>query len=167
MEEQNQERRKYKRYNTEVKIYFDFSFDLQTKVHYEVIDKKKKKPLPGKYTAISRNISVEGICIVSDRELKKGDDLQMELYLPSSNKPILMQGTVKWCSPSKPPEEIKDKNEKLQYLAGVLVSTVNGESVPDSIYYDEEYKVDWSRVLESVFGNYKLLMGGKYRKESK
>lgn len=165
MEEQNKERRQYKRYNTEVKVYFDFSYDLQTKVQYEVID--KKKPFPGKYTAISRNISVEGICIVSEKELKKGNELRMELYLPSSNKPILMQGTVRWCSPSKPPEEIKDKNEKLQYLAGVFLSTVNGEPVKDSIYYDEEYKIDWSGVLEAVFGNYKLLMGGKYRKDSK
>ena len=167
MAERKQERRKYKRYNTEVKIYFDFKFDLQTKVDFEVIDKENKKPLSDKYTAISRNISVEGLCFVSERELKEGDVLQLELYLPGSNKPIPMEGTVRWCFPNKPVEEAKDKGEKVKYFSGILLSVVKGKSVQDSIYYDQEYQVNWSDVLESVFGDYKLLMGGKYRKDSK
>jgi hypothetical protein len=167
MAERKQERRKFKRYNTEVKIYFDFKYDLQTKVDFEVIDKEKKKPLSDKYTAISRNISVEGLCIVSERELKDDDVLHLELYLPGSINPIHMEGAVRWCSPNKSVDQVKDKDDKVKYLSGILLSLVEGESVQDSIYYDQEYKVNWSDVLESVFGDYKLLMGGKYRKDSK
>jgi len=167
MVEPGEERRKYKRYNTEVKVYFDFSFDLQTKVDYKIIDQKTKKAVTDKYSAVSRNISVEGLCIVSEKELSKWDQLFMELYLPGSSIPVPMEGFVRWCSPNKPADEIKQNDEKANYLVGVQLSKVKGEPVQESIHYDEEYKVDWSNVLESVFGSYKLLMGGKYRKDSK
>ena len=38
MENFKEEKRKYKRYNTEVNIYFEFKYDLETKVKFELID---------------------------------------------------------------------------------------------------------------------------------
>ena len=52
------------------------------------------------------------------------------------------------------------------YHIGVILSRVDGESVYDSIHFDKEYGVNWSVVLESVFGSYKMLMGEKYKKKN-
>ena len=168
-ENKEKEKRRYERYNTEVKVYFDFAYDLQTKVEFEVVDKKKHSALSKKYTAISRNIGVEGMSIAANKELKKGDLLQMEVYLPNIKNPIPMEGMVRWCQTRDDFSKEKDGEQDSEYAfrAGIQIFSVNGEAVPGSVHYDQEYKVHWSNVLESVFGNYKLLMGGKYRKSGK
>ena len=41
MDHEKKNKRKYKRYNTEAKVYFDFAYDLETKVKFELVNEEK------------------------------------------------------------------------------------------------------------------------------
>ena len=55
------EKRKYERYDTELKLYFDRGFVVETKVKYQLLDKQNDKPISRKYAALSKNVSAEGL----------------------------------------------------------------------------------------------------------
>lgn len=163
------ERRKAERYRTEVEIYFDFAYDIETKVKFELIDRQKEKALSRKYSAVSRNVSIEGLCFVSRKKVEQGDLLHLEVYLPAASEPIHMKGEVKWCRPVPPSPDASPEDKKIQcsFETGVKLMLVNGEPVHKSIHHDQAYGVDWSIVLESVFGSYRMLMEGKFKSQSK
>ena len=166
MTDQQRDKRKYKRYNTEVKIYFDFAYDLETKVEFEVIKEDGTQKSHKKYLAVSKNISAEGLSFISYKSLREADLLYLELFLPSAKVPIHMKGEVKWCSPIEiSPSSVSGKQEKQKYNVGIKLTHVDGQLVQESVHFDKEYEVNWSVVLESVFGSYKLLMGGKFKKQ--
>lgn len=164
MTDKKQERRKHVRHKTKAEIYFDFAYDIETKVKFELVDQKGEKALSKKYSAVSRNVSVGGLCFACQKRIKQGDLLHLEVYLPSSKEPIHMKGEVEWCKPVSSsfddyaPEEGKGRRF---FEVGVRLMFVNGDSVPDSIYHDTLYNVDWSIVLEKVFGSYGMLMKEK------
>ena len=143
----SKDQRRYERYDTEVKIYFYVTYDVRTKVRFQIIDKKGKTSSP-KYTALSRNVSAEGLCFTSDKKLAPGDYLHLEVLLPGGKESVPMEGNVRWCQKSKTPKK---------YDTGVKLSYVNGESVEKSIYHDQAYQVIWSIVLESILGNFRIL----------
>ena len=163
MTDKKKERRRFKRFKTKVEIYFDFAYDIETKVKFELLDQKGKEALSGKYPAVSQNVSVGGLCFACRRKVKQGDMLHLEVYLPGSRKPIHMKGEVEWCKPVVPSFEDRAAKEKVRgsFEVGVKLMFVNGKSVSESIYHDEMYNVDWSIVLETVFGSYGVLMKGK------
>ena len=169
MADQSKERRKFKRYNTDIEIYFDFIYDLETKVEFELIDEKGEKSLSDKYSAVSRNVSVGGLCFATSEKVNQSDLLHLEVYLPGSGDPIHMKGQVEWCKPVPPSYEeriLEEMEGRRVYEVGVRLLFVNEESVDDSIHHDAIYDVDWSIVLESIFGNYRTLMEGRYKSES-
>ena len=71
MNASGKERRKYERYATEAKIFFRVSYDLKTKVKFQVLDKQKRKYESKKYAALSKNVSAEALCFVGEHGLKK------------------------------------------------------------------------------------------------
>ena len=145
------EKRKYERYGTEAEIFFSVSYDIKTVVKFQVVE--ERKTTDKKYSALSRDISIEGLNFTSDKKLKKGDLLLIELYPPGSKEPVYMGGEVAWCQPLP-----YKKDGKEIYQAGIKLISVNGKSVADSIYFDEKYQVMWSVVLESVFGSFRLFV---------
>lgn len=166
MNNKSMEKRKYRRYNTEAEIYFDFIYDLETKVEFELIDQKGEKALSEKYSAISRNVSVGGLAFRSSQKVKQDDLLHMQVYLPGSTESIDMKGKVEWCKPVRPSYEdrlLEEIEGQRVFEVGVRLLFVNEQSVEESIHHDQIYDVDWSIVLEHVFGNYRLLMEGKYK----
>jgi hypothetical protein len=100
-----------------------------------------------KYLAFSRNVSTEGMCFVSHKQLKPGSLLTIEVYLESGGRPILMDGEVRWCRPANLHEE-----NKTLFDSGIRLLKLNGASVFDSIHYNERKNAEWSNVLESIFG---------------
>src|SRR3989338_6544012 len=90
------EQRKYERYDTEVKVYYFVTYDVKTRVRFQILDKAHRKNSP-QYSAVSKNVSVEGICFLSGKELHKGDCLFLEVLLPGSKAFIPMEGEVRWC----------------------------------------------------------------------
>ena len=149
------ERRKYDRYETEIKIQFYVSFDMETRIDFRVKDKSTENYSRQKYSAISRNISAEGVCFSSEKKLAEGDILALEVYIPAASDPITMGGEVKWSRRSN--QKVKGEGEL--YDTGALLITVNGEPVEKSIVVDNIHNVVWSSVLESIFGNFVLERG--------
>ena len=146
------EKRKYERYDTELKLYFDRSFEVETKVKYQLLDKQNDKPLSRKYAALSKNVSAEGLSFLASQQLNPGDYLHLEVYLPTATKPVHMEGEVRWSNPVA-----ADKREGPMFQTGVLLTKVNGEAVDPTIHFDKKYQVSWSNVLESVLGHFKDL----------
>lgn len=79
-----------------------------------------------------------------------GDKLMMEVFVPSSEKPVHMEGEVRWCTPTGTGSRVFD--------TGVKISMVENTPVEKTIVVDSVNKVIWSIVLESVFGSFKHLM---------
>ena len=149
MDQAGKERRKYKRFDTEAKIYFRVTYDIKTIVKFRVVDQDKKRLSSKKYFAISKNVSAEGLCFTSDKKLEKGNILQLEIYLPRQKKPIPMTGEVRWS------QSTVDSKKKTKFDTGVKLMAIGGEPVSKSIYYDEANHVIWSAVLESIFGSFR------------
>ena len=152
MVDHSTEKRKYSRYDTELKIYFKVQYELKTKVKFQIKDKERNKILPQKYIAISKNVGPEGICFSSAKELAAGDQLLLEVYLPAQQDPIVMEGEVRWCK--KAPE---DSGRINSFDTGVLLAKVAEKEVAASVYFDKENHVVWSAVLDAVFGNFRIL----------
>lgn len=148
MKELNKERRKYSRYDTDMKISFKVKYDIKTKVKFRVIN-SQQIPDTRKYSGVSKNISVEGLCFISTKKLEKGQRLSLEVYVSNMKEPVQMEGEVRWSQELPPQTKMKD-----MFHTGVQLISVKDKSVADSIHFDSEYKVMWSVVLESVFGNF-------------
>ena len=121
------------------------------------------------FSAMSRNISVGGLCFVSSRKAKQDDLIHIEIYLPNAKDPIHMIGKVEWCKPAMRSYE-DHLHEEVEgqpiFEVGTRLLSVDNKSVDESIHHDAVYDVDWSIVLESVFGNYRALMEGMYKSQS-
>jgi len=141
------EKRKSDRFETDVKVYFYYPYDFDTKVDYQVRDKGQRLLSP-KYSGISKNVSAEGLCFHSARQLRGGDHLLIELHLPGDASIIALEGTVCWCQGGE---------TEAGFDTGVRLLTVNGQSVPETIHFDAQYRLEWSAVLEAVLGNYRIL----------
>ena len=150
------DRRQYTRYETDLKIQFFVTFDIKTKIHFQVKDKSKAGFSKAKYTAFSRNISAEGLAFRSEKKLEHGDILSLEVFVPSADKPIPMVGEVRWCTKMKETEE---------YDTGVKLNEVEGMDVGESIVIDPIHRIAWSIVLETVFGEFKDMMLKKSSKK--
>ncbi len=143
------ERRRHTRYDTEMKVYFDVKYDIKTRVKFAVIDGN----VVHKYSGLCENVSAEGLCFVSKKRLNKGDLLLMEVYEPSVKGPAIMAAQVRWC------RQLPDDRRKTHmFRAGVRIISVNGKLVHGTIRMDEEYKVVWSNLLDSLFGNFAAMI---------
>jgi len=163
MEKDRKNRRKYDRYETDLKIQFSVSFDVETKIDYRVKSRDAEKYPPQKYHALSRNVSAEGLCFTSKRKLNHGDQVLVEIFLPLSEAPIPMEGEVRW---SRLFEHQPDSGGPL-YETGILLEKVDGRPVKESIFTDRENRIVWSTVLESVFGSFKHLARSRKNNSNK
>ncbi|MDD5005871.1 MAG: PilZ domain-containing protein [Candidatus Omnitrophica bacterium] len=146
------EQRRHERYPVEAKVYFNVSYQVMARLKFQILDKDKHdKTLSEKLSAMTKNVSVEGLCFISTRELKKGDFLNLYVYLPDAKEPITMQGEVRWC------QESSGQKDDLKFETGVKLTNVNGKAVLGSTYHDGANQIIWSPVLESFFGSFRRL----------
>ena len=146
------ERRKYERYDSELKVYFHVTYDVKTKVAFQIVDTQSDGALSKKYIAISKNVSAEGIRFASDRKLEPGDRLNLEVYVPRAKKPVFMEGVVVWSTAIA-----GGASEAHGFDSAVRITMVNHKSVSETIHVDTRHGIVWSIVLESVFGTFKAL----------
>jgi len=139
------ERRRYERFDMETRV----DYQLVTKVKFRVLDKQEARASAEKCSGISRNISAEGMRFISDKKLRKGDRLKLEVFLPGSRKPIPMSAEVMWSKEIFPYEE-----GGLKFDTGVRLLRVRSRSVAKSIHIDRKYKEPWSIVLDSILGGF-------------
>jgi hypothetical protein len=156
MEKRRRERRKYERYDMETRVHFFVNYDLKTKVEFQVVNGRKVKLVPHKYTGFTRNISAEGMRFSSDVKLKKGERLFLKVYLPGARRSIPMTGEVHWS-------RLLDPRPKGKYVfdTGVKILTVRKKRVAPTIHFEEHKQVHWSIVPESVFGGFRKFVHKK------
>lgn len=152
---QTSEKRQHTRYQPEENLRVDFYYEVETKVKIE--KKESYQRFTPKHSGMSKNFSVHGMCFASSLKLNRGDNLYLEVFLPLGNKPIKMEGRVCWSEGSGRTSQ--------QYNTGVEIISVEGKDVDETVYHDETYGVDWSEVLESVLGQYRVL--AQQEKESR
>ncbi len=111
------DRRRYLRFNSESKINFQ-------------VQKKGQTQVPsGKTSSITRNLSIEGICFICEKNLTPGDIIKLEIVLPSQSQPLHLEGQVKWVSSLKPTENIE------VFETGVKLFTLKEEDESRFIEY--------------------------------
>ena len=91
---------------------------IGTKVNFRVVKEKKEEGAPEeKVCALSRNMSVEGICFRADRDVASGAEVELEIFLPSEPEFLLLRGEIKWS------QHVLTKEGKKMFDIGVRLST--------------------------------------------
>ena len=101
-----EERRKYTRLPVEARVDFQ-------------IKEKRKASLARSLSALSKNVSVEGICFKTDVHLFPGETLLLDIFLPGDNKPLRIFGEVRW------EKAVQSRGSHNVYETGVKLFTFN------------------------------------------
>lgn len=144
-------KREHKRFEAKDRISLNFEYTIESSLDVSSIPPKKKKGRGAfsKYSAVAKNVSVEGICFRSKKKLDKGKMLDLKLFLSDSDKSVHMQGRVRWSAAAS-----KKKGGR-NYDTGVLLTMIEERPVHDSVHFDEGYHLYWSDVLETVMEGFK------------
>jgi len=142
-------KRIYSRHSLKDKVHINFLYDFYAKVDVHSAEMPTKAKVL-KCHGVCKNISAEGLCFVSEKKLKKGEKLDLEFYVADSNSPIHMQGNVRWSKKVSGLEATYS-----QYDTGLILTTIEGRAVGDSVYFDEKNQVYWSDVLELISREWK------------
>ncbi len=98
------ERRKYLR------------LDASARVNVKSKKKGTKKP-SAEAQALAKNMSIEGICFISDKKLSPGKAAEVEIYLPGERKPLHIHGDIVWTRKVK-------KGGKAAFESGIKLATI-------------------------------------------
>jgi len=88
------------------------------KVNFQTQDKTKPGQLAQKVAAIVKNISVEGMCFTSEKELTPGEEINLEVFLPGDNMPLRIDGEVIWNN------KAETNDERAEFETGVKLFTL-------------------------------------------
>ncbi len=144
-----QDKRKFDRVPIGTDVFFQLSFEVKTQVNFQIVDRDLNRPLSRKYLALSKNVSIEGLCFSSLKKLEEGELLVIEIVSPASKQPVRMKGLVRWSRKLTPPEFDDNK-----FDTGVKIIEISGRPLDATYTRDAEKKVVWSGVLEAVMGNF-------------
>jgi len=115
---QDSEKRKYARIN------------ISSKINFSIIETDEDEAPSKRFRATGKNIGVEGILCTSDKELKPGTLLDLEIFLPEKIDPVYLEGEVRWCKLSGG----KTKKSKL-YDLGIKFLSIDKTHVLSLIKY--------------------------------
>ena len=155
----DQDQRNYRRHPLKDKALVDFIYDFHAQVDVRSA-RGRVTPAEFKCHGVCKNISVEGLCFVSEKKLKRGEKLDLEFYVSESNPPLHMQGKVRWSK-----EASESQPAHSQFDTGLILTTIEGKAVHASIHYDEAYQLYWSNALELISGKWKQTIRDRGRSE--
>ena len=148
MKKDIQNKRKSQRFETEKKVFFQVAFDVKTRVDFQIMDKETGKLLSRRYSALSKDVSADGLSFCCGHKLNAGDLLSAEVEGVQGQKKIIrMEGEVKWSSVSA--------DDPSKFNTGLHLLSIEGKAVQKTFHLDENNEVVWSAVLESILGNFK------------
>ena len=127
----------------------------KTKVHAKI---DQQQSIDHDYLGFIKNVSVEGLCFSSDGLYEYGQIVEMEVELPGAVKSIHMEGEVQWNKLVEAQEKMKEEPDELaKFRTGIKVIEVDGKMVSETIHFEENYHIQWSIVLDSIFGNFRCI----------
>ena len=149
MKKHPHEKRKFQRFETEKKVFFQIAFDVKTRVDFQIMDKETGKLLSRRYSALSKDVSADGLSFCCGHKLNAGDLLSAEVEGVQGQKKIIrMEGAVKWS--------LASADDPSKFNTGLHLLSVEGKAVQKTFHLDENNEVLWSAVLESILGNFKV-----------
>ncbi len=86
-------------------------FDAYMSIKYSGLDSATLKGI-----GLSRDLCREGIKINSDKEIREGTQLDLEISIPDDPKPIFSSGTVVWARPSDGSNQGYDQGIRLKNM---------------------------------------------------
>lgn len=150
------QQRKFQRFSSERPVSFDFAYDFESAVAVEPVASEGMAMPAFKYHAVTKNVSLEGLCFRSEYELRRGDLLNLEVFVPGDQRPVRLLGEVRWTFPAE-----SESDSEPRFESGVVLRTIEGKGVRETIRFDEDYHVYWSDVLESILGRFRVLQEQK------
>jgi len=103
-------------------------FDVQCKVIFRVKDNAPGQPSSDVVVAVSKNLSVEGICFKCEHKLKPGTILKLEVFLPNQEHPLNLEGKVIW-------HRVVFQEDKELFETGVNLFTLNKDDESKFVAY--------------------------------
>ncbi len=110
-------------------------FDLDTNVRYRFFDGMS---IDESMQAKAKNLSAEGVCIVTQKEIPRNKDIELDISLPGKKAPVRIHGKVLWT------HKIKgvDKNMPDRFEAGIRLYTIDKADENTLLKYYCERLVD-------------------------
>ena len=94
-------------------------FEAQTEIHFHISERSEEESTRKRISGITKNLSIQGVCFVSDKELEAGAVITLEVNLPTQEEPLLLEGEVRWSQVSE------NQGEEGMYETGVKLFTVD------------------------------------------
>jgi len=94
-------------------------FESQTEIHFHIRERSEEESSRKRISGITKNLSIQGVCFVSDKELQAGTVITLEVNLPTQEEPLLLEGEVRWSQISE------NQGEEGMYETGVKLFTVD------------------------------------------
>lgn len=110
-------------------------FDLDTNIKFRFFDGMNiNESMKGK----AKNLSAEGVCIVTEKEIPRNKNIELDISLPGKKRPVRIHGKVIWT------HRIKgvDKNMSDRFEAGIKLYTVDKDDENTLLKYYCERMVD-------------------------
>ena len=93
-------------------------FDLDANVRYKIAGNANvNESLKGK----AKNVSGEGLCIASEKEIPRDRDIELDISLPGKKTPVRVHGQVVWTHRIKG----ADKNKTDHFESGIKIYTAD------------------------------------------
>ena len=108
-------------------------FDLDTNVKFKYFDN-----IDENIRCKSKNLSAEGVCIVTDREMPRDKDVELDISLPGRKRPVRIRGKILWTHKIKS----ADKKKQDHYEAGIKLYTVDKDDENTLLRYYCERMAD-------------------------
>lgn len=144
------ELRKFKRYTTEVEGLFLASYPLVTNIKFQIIDQESGEFHTNKYTAVSKNVGVEGLCFTTSFRLNQGEHIYLEVFVKGKKDPVPMEGQVRWSR-----QCLSTSGKDRQFDTGIKIISVKGQPISETFEKNKTDQIVWSGVLRMVFGESK------------
>ncbi len=120
---------KYKRDDRRKFIRFDFDANIK----FRFLDRINEN-IKGK----AKNLSAEGVCVVTEKEIPYDKDVEIDIYLPGRKKPVRVHGSVVWTN------KIRniDKKAASRFEAGVKLYIIDKDDENSLLRYYCERMTD-------------------------
>ncbi|MFH1996742.1 MAG: PilZ domain-containing protein [Candidatus Omnitrophota bacterium] len=73
--------------------------EAQAEVKFELQHLAISKESIHKTPAIAKNLSIEGVCFICERDIAKGTVISLNILLPLEDRPLRLDGQIAWSRP--------------------------------------------------------------------
>ena len=123
MKYKRDERRRFVRFDLDANVKFRFFKNMN------IGDSIKGK---------AKNLSADGVCIVTEKEIPRDKDVELDILLPGRKRPVRVRGKVVWIN------KVKSVDKKLsdRCEAGIKLYTVDRDDENTLLKYYCEQMID-------------------------